>query len=162
MKKRPTIYKAPKENKDQKSKTQDRNRFVNFKKRTFEFKQSTIEQKSKKFNEAITLTSPNNKEMYLFIDKFSWTPSKALLDAAIKISVSYPDGKSDVLYNSKTVSQLALGIRNVNLSYSIKEAGVVTVNFECARYDLAYPDYAFVYKWLDPQKAKDTKVPTLL
>ncbi|HWY98989.1 MAG TPA: hypothetical protein VNY36_07890 [Bacteroidia bacterium] len=162
MKRRPPIYKVAQENTTQKSRSQDRNRFVNFKKRTFEFKQSTIEQKSKKFNEAISLASPNNKEMYLFVDKFSWTPSKALLDAAIKISVSYPDGKSDVLYNSKTVSQLALGIRNVNLSYSIKEAGVVTVNFECARYDPACPDYTFVYKWLDPQKAKVTKVPTSL
>jgi hypothetical protein len=162
MKRRPPIYKVAKENTPQKSRSQDRNRFVNFKKRTFEFKQSTIEQKSKKFNEAISLASPNSKEMYLFIDKFSWTPSKALLDAAIKISVSYPDGKSDVLYNSKTVSQLALGIRNVNLSYSIKEAGVVTVNFECVRYDPACPDYTFAYKWLDPQKAKVAKAPTSL
>lgn len=145
-------YKKPKANtpkpvKDIASPT----KVVEFKKKRFEFKANTMELKKEKFNNVITFSNPNNKPMFLFIEKMWWELTKALNGATITIAVLNPDGSGQIIYNSRKIQQLPKGIRNINLTYSIPEKAEIRVNFECTVFDAGHPHYFIVYKWLDPQ-----------
>jgi hypothetical protein len=157
MKHKPFKPKAAQENRKDKVKLVDATKIVSFKKKSFEFKASTMEGKKGTFNQETSFSNPNKKEMYLFVEKFSWDPTKALMDGVIKISVSYAGAEAVKLYNSKIVPQSTEGKRNINLTYTIKEGAEIKVSFECRGFDIANPNYGFVYKWLDPQLGKDSK-----
>ena len=157
MKYKPLIPKAARENKKSKVKVVDVTKTVQFKKKAFEFKASSMEGKKGTFNQEFSFSNPNKKEMFLFIERFTWDPSKPLFDGVIKISVAYPNVLPEKLYNSKIVQQSLEGKRNINLTYTIKEGAEIKVSFECGGYDTSNPNYGLVYKWLDPQFGKDTK-----
>ena len=162
MKNRSFSSKVTHENKKVKANTSNPTKIVLFKKKSFQFKASEMEQKKEKFNQIISFSSPDKKVMYLFVEKISWELSKALNGATIMISVSYPEGQTETLYNSKKIPQLIKGVRNINLTYIVKENAEIKVSFECIGYDIMYPNYFLAYKWLDPQsgrKIKETILP---
>jgi hypothetical protein len=82
--KRPNFKEAPQKSKHI-PKPINKRKTVEFKKKVFEFMENEQEKKSEEFNKTITIPSPKNKEMILFVDKFSWTPSNSLVDATIII-----------------------------------------------------------------------------
>src|ERR1700758_3448685 len=101
-------------NKKSKFKIVDVTKMVSFKKKSFEFKASTMEGKKCTFNQEASFFNPNKKEMFLFVEKFSWDPTKPLFDGVIKILVSYPNVPAEKLYNSKIAPQSTEGKRNIN------------------------------------------------
>src|SRR5665213_1985836 len=154
MKNRFSSSKATPENKKAKANTSNPTKIVLFKRRSFDFKANTMEEKKEKFNQAISFSNPDKKVMYLFVEKIYWELSQALNGATVTITVSYPDGTGDTLYNSRKIPQLIKGVRNINLTYIIEENAEIKVSFECMGYDMLYPNYFLVYKWLDPQSGK--------
>ena len=80
--------KASPENRNIKSRQGDATKKVEFKKKSFEFKASTMEEKKGIFNQELSFSNPNKSEMYLFLEKISWDRSITLIDAVIKISAS--------------------------------------------------------------------------
>jgi hypothetical protein len=162
MKTNPYPPKVTPENKKIKSKSGDATKIVQFKKKTFQFKVSTMEEKKGIFNQEISFLNPNKGEMYLFVGKISWDQSITLIDAIIQILVTYPGGQTEKIYNSKITTQSVEGRRNINLTYSIKEAAEIKVIFECKGLDEPNPNYSIVYKWLDPQPVKNSKGNILL
>ena len=157
MRKKRFPPKPPQGNKKSKVKVVDLTKVVSFKKKSFGFKASTMEGKKGTFNQEFSFSNPNKKEMFLFIERFAWDPTRPLFDGVIKISVSYPNVPAEKLYNSKIVQQSLEGKRNINLTYTIKEGAEIKVNFECIGFDTGNPHYSVVYKWLDPLVGKDTK-----
>jgi hypothetical protein len=154
MRKNRFSFKATPENTKGKFKLADPTKKVEFKKKKFEFKASSMEQKKGVFNQEISFANPNKSEMFLFVEKIYWDPSKTLLDGVIKISAAYPDGQSQKMYNSKIATQPAEGKRNINLTYSVKEGALIKVGFECRELGEESINYSLVYKWLDPQFGK--------
>jgi len=154
MKPYPFPPKATPENKKNRFKSGDATKKVEFKKKSFEFKASTMEETKGIFNQEISFSNPNKSEMFLFIEKISWDRSYFLIDAVIKISASYPGGQTDKIYNSKIASKLPDGRRNINLTYTIKEGAEIKVSFECGESEASKPSYFLVYKWLDPKLTK--------
>jgi len=142
------------ENKKSKLKLQDATKKVQFKKKSFEFKASTMEEKKGIFNHEFSFLNPNKSEMYLFVEKISWDPSLTLIDATIRISGAYPGGQTEKIYNSKIALQSIEGRRNINLTYSIKEGAEIKVSFECKGLEETDPKYSLLYKWLDPLSVK--------
>jgi hypothetical protein len=151
MRNKPYAPKVNPESKNIKSRSGDPKKLVQFKKKSFEFKASTMEEKKGIFNQEISFLNPNKSEMYLFIEKISWDPLADLIDGVIKISGTYPGGQTEKIYNSKIASKALEGRRNINLTYSIKEGAEIKVSFECGELDGANPNYSMVYKWLDPK-----------
>jgi hypothetical protein len=142
------------ENKKIKLRLRDATKIVQFKKKSFEFKVSTLAENKGVFNQEVSFSNPNKSEMFLFLEKISWDPSKTLIDGIIKIWGAYPSGQTEKIYNSKISPQSLEGKRNINLTYSIKEGAEIKVSFECVELDGANPKYSLVYKWLDPLLAK--------
>ena len=157
MKNRFSSSKATPENKKAKLNTSNATKIVLFKRKSFQFKASEMEQKKEKFNNIISFKNPDKKMMYLFVEKIYWELSQALNGATVSIIVSYPDGTGDTLYNSRKIPQLIKGVRNINLTYIINEGAEIKVSFECMGYDMMYPNYFLVYKWLDPHTGRKVK-----
>ena len=140
-------------------KTQDTTKNVLFKGKSFDFKVSTLESKEETFNKQIAFTSPNKKEMYLYLHRFLWRAETQLINAAISVSVSSKEGKPKIIYQSNNIAQSASsGLRKVNMSYVIPEGSEIKVIFECMGYDARHPKYSLEFKWLDPSAGTKPKV----
>ncbi len=154
MKNNPFTPKVPLQNKRSNLKSGDTTKTVEFKKKSFEFKASTLEECKGVFNHEVSFSNPNKSEMFLFIEKIFWHPSKTLVDGIIKIVAAYPGGQTEKIYNSKITLQSSGAKRNINLTYTIKEGAEIKVNFECLHIDGENQKYSLLYKWLDPSLAK--------
>jgi hypothetical protein len=154
MKYKPYQPKATPENRRINQKSGDATKKVEFKKKSFEFKASTLEECKGVFNQEASFSNPNKSEMFLFIEKISWDPAKTLVNGIIKIAGDYPGGQTEKIYNSKISTQAGDGKRNINLTYTIKEGAEIKVNFECVEIPGENQKYSLLYKWLNPLLAK--------